>query len=275
MENSYFEIKLRIDSTYLELIMSFVSDLVNDAIEYGDDFIIIRVENNVEDIELNIKNHIEELSKNIGYDIDYSIHVKQKENVDWIQKYKDSIQPIEVGKFYIRPTWCEKKDGLIDIIINPALAFGSGHHPTTNSCLNFISKYVNSDDSVVDVGCGSGILSIAAVKLGARVDVCDTDQQAIDSTNENFEFNGEKFNNAWTGSVTQTNNEYDIVIANIVADVLVFIASDLQKSCKSGGKIILSGILEKNQDRVKSKFDKLNLIDNFSDGEWVSLVYQK
>jgi ribosomal protein L11 methyltransferase len=275
MENSYFEIKVKIEADYLDLMLSFVSDMIEDAVEYGDDFIIIRTENDTENIVENIKNYIEVLCEMLEKSIDFTINTEEKENIDWIQKYKDSVQPIAVGKFYIRPTWYEPKDDLIDIIINPALAFGSGHHPTTNSCINFISKYVNKDNTVVDVGCGSGILSIAATKLGAIVDICDTDQQAIDSSKENFEFNDTKFNDSWTGSITTRKKEYDVVIANIVADVLVFIAKDLKQSCKNGGKIILSGILEQNQQKVKDKFKECELIDSFSDGEWVSLVYQK
>jgi ribosomal protein L11 methyltransferase len=277
MKDSYHELKLTIAEEYLDIVLSYVMDLVNDAVEYTDKHIILRLEDGIENIEKNIHNYIKTLSESMDTTIDYLIDTQIKENIDWIQKYKDSIEPLAIGKFYIRPAWYEPKEELIDIIINPALAFGSGHHPTTNSCINFISKYTKPNDNVIDVGCGSGILSIAANKLGAIVDICDTDQQAIDSSIENFSLNNASINQSWTGSITTANNnkEYDIVIANIVADVLVFIAKDLQKACKSGGKIILSGILEKNKQKVMDKFKNSKLIDEFSDGEWVSLVYEK
>jgi ribosomal protein L11 methyltransferase len=154
------------------------------------------------------------------------------------------------------------------------LAFGSGHHATTFSCLEAIGKYVNPNDRVIDVGCGSGILGLACVKVGANVDLCDTDPLSVSSAEENFELNSESYNTLWEGSVDKSDGKYNVVIANIIADVLRFISKDLKKASKSGGLIILSGILDKKEALVKESFKDLELKDRVLKDEWVTLVYQ-
>ena len=127
----------------------------------------------------------------------------------------------------------------------------------------------------MDVGCGSGILSIAARKLGAEVDLCDTDEQATSSAAENFALNHEKFNRIWTGSVQKREQEYDVVIANIIADVLIMLSSDLQKAVKDGGMLILSGILDKYVDKVEEKFATMMLVEKYKKEEWYTLVFKR
>ena len=90
------------------------------------------------------------------------------QNNDWVKSYQESIKPLAIDQFYIHPTWDAPHNNLINIAIDPALAFGTGHHPTTASSLRAVSKYVEEGDDVLDVGCGSGILGIAAMKLGAK-----------------------------------------------------------------------------------------------------------
>ncbi|MCF6245507.1 MAG: 50S ribosomal protein L11 methyltransferase, partial [Sulfurovum sp.] len=201
--------------------------------------------------------------------------LEEKENQDWIQKYQDSIEPIEAGKFYIYPSWYEPKEGLINIKIDPALAFGSGHHATTFSCLTAIAEYVKAEDLVIDVGCGSGILGLACRKLGASVELCDTDPISVQSCEKNFVLNEEDYDKLWEGSVDRAEHTYDVVIANIIADVLRFIAKELKSSCKKDGFLILSGILDKKEDLVKESFSDLTLERRTLKDEWVTLVYKK
>jgi ribosomal protein L11 methyltransferase len=201
--------------------------------------------------------------------------LEEKESIDWIKTYQDSIQPIEAGKFYIFPSWYEEKKDFINIKIDPALAFGSGHHATTFSCLEAISSYVNENDSVIDVGCGSGILGLACKKLGATVALCDTDPLSVKSCKENFELNEENYDKLWEGSIDKAEDTYDIVIANIIADVLRFTAKDLKSACKQEGLLILSGILDKKENIVAESFKELTLIHRTLKDEWVTLVYKK
>jgi ribosomal protein L11 methyltransferase len=134
-------------------------------------------------------------------------------------------------------------------------------------------KYVQSGQTLVDVGCGSGILAIAASKLGAQVDICDTDENAIKDAKENFNINETFYDEAWVGSISKTTKKYDIVVANIVADVLAMIASDLKKCMKENGILILSGILDKHLSKVENKYKDLKQIEVIQKNEWVTLVY--
>jgi len=116
-------------------------------------------------------------------------------------------------------------------------------------------------------------LAIAASKLGAVVDLCDTDIISVDNAKENFELNEASFRDIWEGSITDTDRTYDVVIANIVADVLIFIAGDLKKATRS--KLILSGILDKYEEKVQKKFSDMKCVERICDGEWISLVMEK
>lgn len=266
MSKYYFELSIKPDNQF-ELFLDLIESLVDDAIEENDGVIIIRSEESLEDIKDGVLQFSEAL--NIKCEISH----EEKENIDWIKEYQNSIKAVEVGSFYIRPSWLEAIDGKIDIIIDPALAFGSGHHETTSSCLEAIDEFVKKDDTLLDVGTGSGILAIASAKKGAVVDICDTDEVCLISTKSNFELNSSKFNNFWIGSVNSTKNTYDVVVANIVADVLLMIASDLKKVLKSNAKLILSGILDKHEDKILKKFNDLKLETRIHKNEWVTLVF--
>ena len=180
---------------------------------------------------------------------------------------------MEIEEFYIHPSWHLPKENKINILINPALAFGSGHHETTRSCVKAIKKYVKKGNTFLDVGCGSGILGIVANKLGAEVDACDTDSLAIKSTKENYVLNNARYNKLWEGSVNNADKKYDIVVANIIADVLIFISNDLKK--RVNNILILSGIIDKYKNKVIEKYKDLKLVDEIKENEWVTLVFRK
>ena len=168
------------------------------------------------------------------------------------------------------------KDGFVNITIDPALAFGTGHHPTTSTCLSAISKYVKKNNEVCDVGCGSGILAIGAIKLGAIVDACDTDEVSIANAKENAKLNGVSYRQIWQGSINKTDKKYDVVIANIVADVLVFLAKDLKNALNDKDSImILSGILDKYEQKVLDAYKDCDLVEKIAQDEWVSLVLKR
>ena len=129
--------------------------------------------------------------------------------------------------------------------------------------------------SALDVGCGSGILSIALSKLGCVTDACDTDEQAVQSSQKNAELNGVKFNQIWTGSVANLDKKYDVVVANIIADVILMLKNDLINLLKEGSYLVLAGVLDKYETRILEAFSSLKPVENQTKNEWKSFVFQK
>ena len=266
MTDFYYELIIKPKSEY-EIFLDLAINLTNDAIEESDGRIIIRSEDDISDI----KDGIEKFSEAVN--INCEISLNKRANEDWIKQYQESVKSVEVGKFFVRPSWEEKKDDKIDIIIDPALSFGSGHHETTSSCLEAISTYAKEGSGVLDVGTGSGILAIAASKVGCIVDICDTDEVCIKDTISNFKLNNTSFNNSWIGSANSVKDKkYDMVIANIVADVLVFINKDLKKCLKDDGILVISGILDKHKDKVLVKFKDLEQLELIEKNEWITVI---
>lgn len=274
MDKYYYELTIK-PNLYYELFLDLASSLTEDALEELDETIIIRSEENLENVEHGVKEFARELSAAFETEITCETTLLKKENQDWIKMYQMSVQPIEVADFYIHPSWNEPMDGKINIVIDPSLAFGSGHHETTNCCLKAVAKYVKKDLEVVDVGTGSGILGIAASKLGAKIDICDTDIIAVADAIKNFKTNNEDVNEYWEGSANTTKKTYDIVIANIVADVLAMIANDLKKITKENGIIVLSGIMEQHKQKVLDKFKDFETLEEIQENEWVTLIVKK
>lgn len=271
MNKTYYELTVTLNDTFVDFIADFIATIYEEGVELGKGKIILRSESDL----TFVKDALVSLADTLGEGIQMQFTLEEKENVDWIKMYQESIQPIKAGKFYIFPSWYEPKKDLINIKIDPALAFGSGHHATTFSCLEAISTYVDAGTSVIDVGCGSGILGLACKKLGANVALCDTDPLSVESCKENFQLNEEHYDKLWEGSIDKAEGTYDVVIANIIADVLRFIAKDLIEATKEGGFLILSGILDKKENLVVESFKELTLESRILKDEWVTLVYKK
>ena len=272
MNSKYFELTMTFqDEEFVDFIADFVANIGGDGLEFGDKHIIIRSENDLTYIQEAVNSLVATLGGTIKIDYD----MQEKENQDWVNTYQNSVQPIEVGNFYIYPSWYEAKEGKINIKIDPTLAFGSGHHATTFSCLDAIGTYVHKGQRVLDVGCGSGILGLGARKLGAKVDLCDTDPISVDSCEKNFKLNHQEYAELWEGSANQAKGEYDVVIANIIVDVLKFIVHDLTEATRKDGILILSGILDKKESQVTEAYANLELIERKQKDEWVTLVYKK
>ncbi|MDX1809423.1 MAG: 50S ribosomal protein L11 methyltransferase [Sulfurospirillaceae bacterium] len=274
MKKTYNELYITADSNHSDFI-DFIFTLGFDAIEEKDGSIIVRSEEDMEMLIFALEVFSQRLATTTNKEIALRTDLKILENEDWIKKYQESIKPIDVGNFYIRPDWETAKDDKINIVINPALAFGSGHHESTYGCILELQKYLQKNDTFLDVGCGSGILSIVAAKLGAVVDFCDTDELAVKSSEDNFELNNEAFNSSWVGSVSASKKKYNVVVANIIADILVMLSQDLIKKVEVGGVLILSGILDKYLDKVQAKFTNMELVEKYKKNEWYTLVFKK
>ncbi len=175
------------------------------------------------------------------------------EEQDWVRATQSQFDPIRItDKLWIVPTWHDSPDpDAINIILDPGLAFGTGSHPTTHLCLDWLTRTVQPGQSMLDYGCGSGILAIAAKKIGAgHVVGVNIDPQAIQSSLYNAEQNNVSAD-FYPASEYQS-EEFDIVVANILSSALSVLAPALAKSCKAGGRIALSGILREQESAVSA-----------------------
>jgi len=274
MQEHYFELIVKVSSHH-SLFSDFLADTLPVGFEERDDGFIIRSEDELETIIWGLEQFTEALQKALGQNIELECKQTKLKNSDWVEIYQKSIKPLSIDKFYIYPTWDEPSKELINIVIDPALAFGTGHHPTTASSLRAIAKYVKKDDRVLDVGCGSGILGVGALKLGALVDACDTDPVSVENSELNAELNLVEFENIWEGSCSLAKGSYDVVVANIVADVLTFISNDLKNILKDDGVLVLSGILDKYESKVLSFYQDCEIIEKITQDEWVTLILKQ
>ncbi|MCI7180122.1 MAG: 50S ribosomal protein L11 methyltransferase [Schaedlerella sp.] len=237
-----------------------------------------------------VKQELEEMSSwlDIG---EASIEESQTEDVDWINNWKQYFHQFYIDDILIIPSWEEAKpedEGKMIIHIDPGTAFGTGMHETTQLCIRQIRKYMTEGAEILDVGCGSGILGMLALKFGAAYSVgTDLDPCAIDATHENMEANGigrEQYE-IMIGNIIDDPQvqekvgyeKYDIVAANILAPVLVELTPVIMNQLKPGGIYITSGIINDKEQMVVDAVKKagLELLEVNYQGEWVSVTARK
>ncbi|WP_270985516.1 50S ribosomal protein L11 methyltransferase [Campylobacter helveticus] len=275
MKKFYHELFFKIDKSCEGLLLDFIFDLGVEAVEEKDGGFYIRSSEDLDELVWALELFCERLSNLKNSPLNFNFTLVKKENKDWIEEYKKGIEPILIDKIYIHTTWQEHKRGYLNIQINPALAFGSGHHESTHSCIELLQKFVKKDMKALDVGCGSGILAIILAKFGAKVDICDTDELALKSALDNAKLNEVSFCKAWQGSLDKAEGKYDFIVANIIADVILILEKDMKNCLKENAILILSGILDKYEARIKDKFKDLSLVCELRKNEWLSLVYKK
>ena len=228
-------------------------------------------------------------------DIDFgplSITQTQADDENWLDSWKKYFKPFEVGdKIVIRPIWEEYSNPeKIILTIDPGNVFGTGHHETTRLCVMALEKYVKLGDIMLDLGCGSGILSVIGLLLGAESCVCvDYNPNAAATVYKNAEFNGISKDriNVHTDDIFENTEiqakismqKYDCIVTNIVADAIIDLAPLItQLNClKPGGVFIASGIIAERQDEVLSALTAsgFNIIETQSENEWICMVVEK
>ena len=180
---------------------------------------------------------------------DYTVEIVAEQ--DWVRLTQSQFDPISISpRLWIVPTWHDAPDSsAINLKLDPGLAFGTGSHPTTRLCLRWLDAHLAGGETLLDYGCGSGILAIAAVKLGAsRVDGVDIDSQAVTASNDNAELNTAPATFCLPDALAA--GVYDVVVANILTNPLKGMAPLLAGRVRAGGRLVLSGILAEQADEV-------------------------
>jgi ribosomal protein L11 methyltransferase len=202
---------------------------------------------------------------------------------DWGEGWKKDLRPLDVGRVRVRPSWIDAPPppGAVEVVLDPGMAFGTGSHPTTSLCLAALSDLLagRAGASVLDVGTGSGLLAIAARKLGAgRVAANDEDPVAVEVARENAERNGVSLE-LTVDPVERIAGTFDVVVANILANVLVALAPSLAAKVAPGGVLLLSGILGPQEDEVRRAHVAQGLAPlpngDRRDGEWSLLALRR
>lgn len=251
--------------------------------EFGEDAAVVRgYFNESEDMNETIKyieEKIEDL-KSIGIDVGKGlVTTKNVYQEEWATSWKKYYKPLRIGnKILIKPIWeeAEAKEGDIVVELDPGMAFGTGTHETTSMCVELLEKYLKENHTVFDIGTGSGILSIVSSKLGAKNVVgVDLDKVAVESAKENVAFNKIENVEILHGDLVDViEGKADIVVANIIAEVIVYLTSIIKPFVKENGYFITSGIIK---DRKQDVLDALNkdgfeVIEITEKGEWVAIA---
>lgn len=235
------------------------------------------------DADVDVNGVMEEVTQTAQLATQPAYQIKEIEEQDWVRLTQSQFNPIRISdRLWIVPTWHQAPDSAaINLILDPGLAFGTGSHPTTQLCLAWLDQNLQQGDTVLDYGCGSGILAIAALKLGAsRVVGVDIDPHAVEASVQNAKNNdcdpaNYQFMTANADS-SITDRQAHVVVANILANPLVLLAPVLTHATCEGGHIVLSGVLQEQADDIKAAYQPFfEMQVQAEDSGWVLLVGHK
>jgi ribosomal protein L11 methyltransferase len=276
----YLEIAIEIPSDFQEILISELMDLDFDGFEQYDDHLLAYIP----------QSRFNEVSREY---IESWIVVQRVpcvwrgervyEPTNWNEEWEKTIQPMLVGSFFVRPTWTpvETPEGAHLLEIDPKMAFGTGYHETTRSMLRMLPKAVFGGETVLDIGTGTGILAIAALKLGAisafgfDIDewssVNATENALINAVTDRFEVKEGSFETIPNGVV------YDVVLANVNRNMLLETAAKITELVRDGGTLLLSGLLDVDEEVIcnSPEYAALNLTERMQENEWICLKFIK
>ena len=194
-------------------------------------------------------------------DFEADITVEAVASHDWANQWRENFPPLEIGRFLIVPSWEEAPaSDKIPIELDPGLAFGTGQHPTTRMCLELLGAQDLDGQRLLDVGCGSGILSIAAAKLGAAVVGSDLDEWCIAATNENAAKNNVFIDAKLTADLDWVREPFPLVVANLMSDLLIRLAPELKRITATAGTLVVSGISAPRADEVEAALNNASFV---------------
>ena len=280
MSDSYITLEISIPFEYQELLIAELLDMDFDGFEQEDDQLKATIQQHrFSDV---IREEIQEwlglqpyTAKIIGEHTD--------EPQDWNEVWERSIRPLVIGRFFVKPTWVDEPtpDGKILLEIDPKMAFGTGYHESTRLILRLLPSAIKKGDMVLDVGTGTGILSIAALKLGALsafgFDIDDWSSKnawenaAINKVTDSYKIEEGSF------EVVPGDTTYEVILANVNRNALLEMQKPLVKHLKHGGRLILSGLLESERHMMLEapEFSRLKLENEMREGEWIALLLTK
>lgn len=262
-------------------------DYIDEEVFSGRDDVLVKAFVPMDEVETTlpkIREDLEELWKNSrGFLALGTLETSRKEveGDDWIEIWKKHFRPIHLGAIVVCPEWIEyapqPREKVIKLDSN--MAFGTGEHETTSMCVKLLQEYLTPQSVCIDVGCGSGILGISAVKLGAKqAYLTDIDYVAVESAKHNAKINGveDKVVVAHSNLLDDAEIKGDIMLANITAEILIGLAPSIPKNLKKGGTLILSGIIESRLQMVIESFTAQNLTldKRIQEGEWLALSFK-
>lgn len=236
-------------------------------------------EDNIEEVLEYVNGKMREL-KEMGIDTGLAkVESEKMHEEDWANNWKKYYKPTKIGeRIVVKPIWEEydAKENELVLELDPGMAFGTGTHETTRMCIQALDKYVKEDSTIFDVGCGSGILAIAAAKLGAKKAIgVDLDPVAVESANENVGLNNLNNIEILYGNLVEViDGKADIVVANIIAEVICILTEDIKRVLKKDGYFITSGIIHDRVDMVTKKLEEVGfeVLEINKDGEWNCIV---
>ncbi|AIT08597.1 50S ribosomal protein L11 methyltransferase [Candidatus Francisella endociliophora] len=275
----WHQLSFDINSNQLELFEEYLFDNNAGSVtttKKSDDLITLTIlyenQHNIESIISSISKFFENSLKS---EINYEIIKDQQWEAAWLYDY----EPIKIGKnIVVYPNWREppQDNDHIYIIVDPSIAFGCGNHETTKMCLEWLEEHVVKGSTVLDYGCGTGVLAIGAVKLGANyAEGIDIDPNSIESSQKNAKENNVADKTCFSDN--QPTQKFDLVVANIFSNVLISLSKSIASSLKSGGRLALSGIIENQVDEVQQEFAKYGISFEQSNqmGQWFLLKGKK
>ncbi len=277
MADNYITLTISIPFEYQELLIAKLLDMDFDGFEQENDQLNATIpQNRYSDV---IREEVEEWLRLQFYPARL-VGVHTDELRDWNEEWERSIRPLVIGRFFVKPTWVDEPtpEGKILLEIDPKMAFGTGYHESTRLMLRLLPSVIKKGATVLDVGTGTGILSIAALRLGAESAFgFDIDEWSSNNAWENAVINNVTDSyRVEEGSfeVVPKENRYEVILANVNRNALLEMQKPLVKHLKPGGKLLLSGLLENDRQVMLEapEFSRLQLENEMQEGEWIALV---
>lgn len=278
-DQRYLEITIKIPSAYQEMLIAELLDYDFDGFEQNEDHLLAYIPaHRFNDVTREtIEQWIAMLPVSAKFEGE---RIYEPQN--WNEEWEKTIEPMQVGEFFIRPTWkpVPTPKGLILLEIDPKMAFGTGYHETTRLMLRMLGSSVKLGMSVLDVGTGTGVLAIAALKLGAsHAFGFDIDEWSYDNASENALLNGVADSfvvKEGSFEVIPEKAGYDLVLANVNRNMLLATSSQIVEHVRDGGTLILSGLLDIDEAVIleNTDYSGLELIDRQQENEWICLRFQ-